>query len=114
MQSAMQDILNKVETLRPFLLTALRNQKPGGQLAKELIEMLGEETFAEFKAISITINEQTGPRQVVGKEAVWALCQNVPAIWDAELAPGVRVSNQQHRLVNFLNEFFAYSPVSVN
>ena len=114
MQSAMQDILNKVETLRPFLLTAIRNQKPGGQLAKQLIEMAGEEAFEDLKVISITINGPNGPQQAIGKDAVWALCTNIPAIWDAEIAPGVKVNQQQHRLAQFLNEFFAYSPVAVN
>ena len=111
---AMTDILNQVERIRPLLLNALRKNRTGHEFAKQLIDLSSEEEFDALKLISITVNTAQGQQVAVGKDAVWVLIQNTPAIWEAEIAPGVQLKTQSPRLMQFLNEFFAYSPVAVN
>lgn len=114
MQAAMQEILNQMERVRPLLLTALRRGKTGSQFAQQLVDLASEEEFEALKSISIQAQLEGQMRTLQGKEAIWVLIQQYPPIWDAELAPGVKVSTQQPRLIQFLNDFFSYQSAPVN
>ncbi len=111
----MQEIDRQLSKITPFLLKHLRQGKTGAQFAAFIVDADSQEALDQIRMIQVQVQlPDQSVQTIAGKQALLALIQQYPPIWDAEIAPGVPLKNAPQKFVTFLDEFLAYQPVRVN
>jgi hypothetical protein len=108
-QTALQEIFSKLETVAPFVLNHLRNNKTGTQFAKFIIDATSKQEFEQLRSIQISVRMDDGTVQPLqGRDALWFLIREYPPIWEADITAGVKVKNIAPKVQQFIQEVCAY------